>query len=265
MEVVQALINGGAGHSINVPARRNNILSLVIDPDLTYKPYDNNRPRDSTEDGRYHKEQVKIKLIQILLRAGATVNPDHGRSPLAIAAKFGYAEIVTLLIAAGSDVNFPCPEFQSTPLKIAVMHNEDIPERDLLTVVRSLLQAGADVQGPSPGYPGMTVLEAATHRKSALVVQLLLNSGARITEFAFAEAVEYCHFNTVKLFIKSGVRVTEKIIQSAAKNEESEPFWFLLGAAEDSIKHKCKCAALSECMSDGNLDLIDVTFWNVLP
>jgi ankyrin repeat protein len=258
VEVVQALIDGGAGLSINIPARGNDILSLVIHPDLAYKPYPDNRPQDSTEDGRYHKEQVKIKLIQILLRAGATVNPGHGRSPLAIAARFGHAEIVTLLIAAGSDVNFSSAEFRSTPLRYAVMYDEGIPERDLLTIVRSLLRAGADVQERFPGtYRSKTVLEEAIPRKSSLVVQLLLTSGARITEYAFAMAAEYCNTNTVDLFIKSGARVTEGIIRCAAKNEECGPFWLLLDAAEDSIKHKCKCAALGQCISEGNLDLIE--------
>jgi hypothetical protein len=103
----------------------------------------------------------------------------------------------------------------------------------------------------------MTVLEAAIPRKSAQVVQLLLNGGARITESAFAKAAEYCNLNTVDLFIKSGARVTKEIIRCAAKNEESEPFWFLLDIAEDDIKHECKCAALVQCFSDCNLDLID--------
>ncbi len=89
VEVVQALIDGGAGRSINVPAGKNNILSIVIQPELAYKLYHNNRPRDSTEDGRYHEEQVKTELIQILLRAGAAVNPNHGIFPLAMAAELG--------------------------------------------------------------------------------------------------------------------------------------------------------------------------------
>jgi ankyrin repeat protein len=260
VEVVQALIDGGAGLSINMPEGGNDILSLVIHPDLAYNPpYRGNRPQDSTEDGRYHKEQVKIQLIQILLRAGATVNPGHDRSPLATAARSGYAEIVTFLIAAGSDVNFSCAKFRSTPLGYAVRCNEGIPERDLFTVVRSLLQAGADVnqQFLDRYLSRTTVLEKAIPRKSALVVQLLLNSGAQITEHAFELAAEYCNLNTVDLFIKSGARVTEEVIRCAAKNEECGSFWLLLDAAEDSIKHKCKCAALDQCISEGNPGLIE--------
>ena len=259
VEIVQVLIDGGAGLKINVPASGNNILSLVIQPDnLNYKPSNEDCPHDSTDDGRYQKEQVKIKLIQILRRAGAAVNPNHGRSPLATAAMFGYAEIVALLLAAGSDVNFSGAKFQSTPLIDAVMHNEGIPERDLIAVVRSLLQAGADVQERfHDGHSSMTVLQVAIPRKSALLVQLLLDSGARITKSAFAKAAEYCNLNTLDLFIKSGTPVTEEIIRRAAKNEEPESFWFLLDAATDDIKHKCKCAALGQCISDGNLDLIE--------
>ena len=259
VEIVQVLIDGGAGLKINVPASGNNILSLVIQPDyLKYKLSNNDGPHDSTDDGRYQKEQVKIKLIQILLRAGAAVNPNYGRSPLATAARFGYAEIVARLIAAGSDVNFSGAKFQSTPLIDAVMDNEGIPERDLIAIVRSLLQAGADVQELfHDGFSSMTVLQAAIPRKSALVVQLLLDSGARITKSAFAEAAECCNLNTLDLFIKSGIPVTEEIIRRAAKNEEPESFWFLLDAAADDIKHKCKCAALDQCICDGNLDLIE--------
>lgn len=108
VEIAQLLLDGGAGLNINMPVRGNSILSLVIHPaDLNYSSSDNDGPHDSTDEGRHREEQVKIELIQILLRAGATVNPGHGRSPLATAARFGYAEIVTLLIAAGSDVNSP--------------------------------------------------------------------------------------------------------------------------------------------------------------
>jgi ankyrin repeat protein len=258
VEVVQALIDGGAGHSINISAMRNDILSLVIHPDLMYKPLHDNRLQDSTEDGRYHKEQLKIKLIRILLRAGAAVNPGHGRSPLGIAAQFGYAEIVTLLIAAGSDVNFSDAEFGLTPLRYAVSSDEGVPERDILTVIRSLHEAGVDLKEPRIGhFLHEPVLEAAIRTKRALVVQLLLNIGAPITKHAFVLAAKHCNSNTVNLFMKSGARVTEEIIRCAAKNEESDTFWLLLDAAEDSIKHKCTCAALGQCIYDGNLDLIE--------
>lgn len=142
----------------------------------------------------------------------------------------------------------------------AVMYNEGIPEKDLIAVVRSLLHAGADVQEPfHDPQNGMTttVLEAAIPRKSPILVQLLLNSGARITQSAFAKAAEYCDLSTLELFIKYGTRVTEEIVKYAAKNEDTELFWFVLDAAEVDIKHKCKCAALRQCISDGNLDLIE--------
>jgi len=262
VEVVQVLIDGGADLDINAPEMETNILSVAIDPDDIYHshrypwfPSLFNRPHDSTDEGRHHKEQVKIKLIQILLRAGATVNLGRGPSPLATAAKIGYTKIVALLIAAGSNVNFSGFQVLSTPLIDAVTSKEDIPERDLVTIVRSLLQAGADVQGPF--NRNTTVLEAAIPRQSDLVVQLLLNSGARITQSAFANAAKYCNLDTVDLFIKSGAQVTEEIIRCAAKNKDSESFWFLLDAAEDGIKHKCKCAALAQCIYDGNLSLID--------
>jgi ankyrin repeat protein len=155
-------------------------------------------------------------------------------------------------------VNFSSTEVVSRPLLDALGHSDGIPERDLIAVVRSLLQAGGDVQELDNGF--RTVLEVAMTRRGRKidqVIQLLLHSGARITQSAFAQVAEYCNLDTVDLFIKSGAHVTEEIILRAAKNEDSELFWFLLGAVEDGIKHKCKCAALGQCISDGNLDLID--------
>jgi ankyrin repeat protein len=260
VEVVHVLIDGGA--DINA-AGGHSILSIVIDPakfNWQYMTSYKYGPHDSTDDCRHHKEEVKIKLIQILLRAGATVNPEleFEPSPLATAARLGYAEIVTLLITVGANVNFPDTKILSGAFIDAISNSDDgIPERDLIAVIRSLLQAGGDVQELSNGP--WTVLEMATQRRRKFdqVIQLLLHSGARITQSAFTQAAEYCNLDTVGLFIKSGAHVTEETILRAAKNEDSEPFWYLLGAVEDGIKHKCKCAALGQCISDGNLDLID--------
>jgi ankyrin repeat protein len=204
------------------------------------------------------KDLVDTELVRILLRAGAKVNPGYGESPLSKAAQSGHVEVVALLISAGADVNFLEEEYSVTPLMEAVGSNKRVPDEDVIAIVRNLLQAGADAQAtPIYDIESETVLEAAMWRRNIELIQLLLDGGARVTEFAFVTAVGDCSLDIVKLLLKSGARVTQRVIESAVEGGESEIVLFLLDSAEDNIKERSSSTALIAAVHHGKPDLIE--------
>jgi ankyrin repeat protein len=140
----------------------------------------------------------------------------------------------------------------------AVTSEEHIPDEDVCAIVRSLLHAGADAQARAVYEDEVeTVLEAAIWRGSIELIQLLLDSGAPITESALFGAAWDCNLNIVKLLVRSGARVTESVIGGAAKKDKPELVMFLLDSAEDSIKERGRSAALISAIRYGNKDVID--------
>jgi ankyrin repeat protein len=241
LELVRVLVEAGA-----------DVNSTVSDGDsaLTRAVY-------LFDDDCNPKDLVDTELVRILLRAGAKVNPGYGESPLSKAAQSGRVEVVALLISAGADVNFSDGEYNETPLMESVQSDE-IPDEDVIAIVRNLLQAGADAQATATyDDENLTVLEVAMWRKNIELIQLLLDGGARITESAFCRAVGRFSLDIAKLLLKAGARVTQSVIESAAKNDESEMVLFLIDSAEDSIKERGSSAALTAAIHHGKTDLID--------
>jgi ankyrin repeat protein len=243
LELVRVLIDGGARVDLPAESGAYSALTYAVDP------------RDENYELRDH---VDIELVRILLHAGAAVNPGFGESPLADAANSGHVELVTLLIAEGADVHFSDEVNISTPLMKAVQCDLDIPDRDVISIVRTLLQAGADAQAcVSHDDCFVTVLEAAIPRKSVELIQLLLDNGARVTQSAFITAVEYGDLNIAKLLFKPEAQVTEAAIESAIDNDGTELVIFLLETAEDKVKFFYKTIALINSIKHGKGDLMD--------
>jgi hypothetical protein len=189
---------------------------------------------------------VDIELVQLLLGAGADVNPGPDESPLIKAATSCHPELVSLLLSAGADPNFSRSDDGSTPL-IEVVRSEG-PISDVVTIVRHLLQAGADVlatvQYDATVAP-QTVLQCALYRSSLILIEVLLEAGARCTEATLTDAVEVDNLEIFKLFLGLKVRVTQKMIEYAARDCGSEMFWLLLESADDMIKESNRSGALS--------------------
>lgn len=243
LELVRVLIEAGADVNSTVSEGDSALMCALYPFDDDYKP---------------KEDLIDTELVRILLRAGAKVNPGYGKSPLSMAAQSGHVEAVALLISAGADVNFSDETPSLTPLVRAVFSDKRVPDGDVIAIVRNLLHAGADAQATAMiGAGSVTVLEAAMHRGNIELIQLLLDGGACITEFAFLTAVRGCSLDIAKLLIRSGARVTQRVIESADESDESEMVLFLLDSAEHSIKERCSSAALTAAIRHGKTDLID--------
>ncbi|KAE9367125.1 ankyrin, partial [Stipitochalara longipes BDJ] len=247
LKLVKALIGGGAklDHSVGTKDAES-VLMLALNW------------RDGNKKVKAH---VDPELVQILLDAGAVVNPSSGKSPLASAAEWGHVEVVDLFISAGADVNIALKDFLSisNPLMKAIGCGSDIPDKDVISIVRILLLAGADPNGiftyNTPRGEIATPLEIAMHRENIELIQLLLGNGAQVTVQSFAEAVRRCDIKVVKLLLSSGGQVTKPVIECAVEYNPTLVF-FLLETADDTIKKSCKNAALAKSIKCGDMALI---------
>ncbi len=98
------------------------------------------------------------EVISLLLKAGADVNASGGinnSTPLGAAAWNNTPEVVSLLLEAGARVG-AADKFGATPLMAAAVHNPKARE-----VIALLLKSGADVNARD--YRGRTALDYARH------------------------------------------------------------------------------------------------------
>lgn len=109
-------------------------------------------------------------VVQLLLKAGAKVNPDAGRdSPLAAAAVFGKIDVVRILLAAGADPNH-VDNCNETPLMSAVMSKN-------AEVVQALLAARPNINAKS--MDERTALDRAEKLKLPDIINILKRAGAK--------------------------------------------------------------------------------------
>jgi len=122
------------------------------------------------------------EIVQILLENGADVHASGGNNSernafeLACGTTTSYQErIVEMLLAAGAVVNPPSVTRYGgrTPLQAA-------SEAGHVSLVRKLLELGADVNAPASTSSGITALQGAVWRGHHAVVDILLQSGAEV-------------------------------------------------------------------------------------
>lgn len=115
-------------------------------------------------------KRASVKIIQILLEAGAKVNIEHDLcSPFMHAISYGHDDTVKILMEAGIDVNGNHDE--CSPLMLAC-------ECGYENIAKMLIEAGADMEHKDKN--GWTALMKAVGERHKSVVQLLLKKGANI-------------------------------------------------------------------------------------
>ena len=131
-----------------------------------------------------------------------------GSTPLHYAVSYGNASVVSILIAAGADVNAKS-NGGDTPLRHAVL-------RGHASVVSILIAAGADVNAKSNG--GDTPLRHAAQQGHASVVSILIAAGAEVNaddavgNTPLHSAAQYGHASVVSILIAAGAEVNVKNI-----------------------------------------------------
>ncbi len=156
-----------------------------------------------------------LQEAQRLLQEIRTPNiTSAGTSPLCIAANHKHPAIVRALLAAKADPNYrpviADGVYGSPPLLCAASCDPSEPFQSCETVVKILLEAGADInQGNSDGY---TPLMAASSVGNIEMVTLLIKSGAhlnaatRSNRTALSYARENGHLNVVSALWDLGAK-----------------------------------------------------------
>ncbi|OBT83077.1 hypothetical protein VE02_08861 [Pseudogymnoascus sp. 03VT05] len=118
-----------------------------------------------------------LSFVQQFLSTTNPNNETSRESPLIKAAKLGSTDIVQCLIQAGANVNHDQRKehYPRTALEAAI-------EKGHLHIVRNLLAAGADIDGPifKDGISNKSPLEVAVDQDQTEIVRLLLSKGAKI-------------------------------------------------------------------------------------
>ncbi|EAY17848.1 hypothetical protein TVAG_010720 [Trichomonas vaginalis G3] len=126
---------------------------------------------------------------EILISHGVNVNSKNndGSSPLIIAAKHGYVEIVKLLLSHGAFINETDNEGK-TALYLALRHNS-------IDIVKLLISHGADVN--IKNNIGLSPLMTAIYQNCFEIAELLLSHGANINDKEI-HGYSALHFATYK-------------------------------------------------------------------
>jgi ankyrin repeat protein len=242
-ELAQALIDAGANVHTILHQGQGCALEYAVGSDLECS-----------------KEPTNVELVRILLRAGADVNPIevHDDYPLTKAAERGEIEVVALLISAGADVNsIHTGEYgRHTALVASLGCARSVPDEDVIAIVQSLLNAGADVNLEA-NYEGdiVAALDSAVQRGSIKLVQLLLASRARVSESALGNAVKRNALDMVKLLLNAGAHLTAAVLELASAHADIELLSFLLDAEQNvTLKARYRSIALTGAIFCGKTD-----------
>ena len=204
----------------------------------------------------------RISLVDALLKAKPDLKDlksENGHSALTYAAKFGYKDIIKLLLNLDVQVDLQCGYQGDTPL----IHASRLGSQE---IVQLLLNAGADINFSNK--IGVTPLITAV-KGNKDIVELLISSGAnvniscKIGTTPLMEAVSYGDKEIVELLIEAGANVDAKdnldrtALAYAAEKGDKEIFKLLFDlSAGISSKDKSGWSPVTYAASTGNKDIV---------
>ena len=147
----------------------------------------------------YAAQRGHREIVEVLLAHGADVNIGdcYNRTAAEYAMSSNHGEIVQLLVSKGADIS---------PLHFALYMKDEAK-------ARSLIEAGADVNGRTPD--GTTPLDRAVVAGFKDIVELLIGKGADVNAKNFWDwtplhSAVYRHKDVVELLIASGADVNAR-------------------------------------------------------
>ncbi|KGO41766.1 hypothetical protein PEX1_031150 [Penicillium expansum] len=168
-----------------------------------------------------HGADIDYKYIELYAPRIALCPHDerwHGSIALSVAARLGYLDLVTFLLANDSDVKATTPSLRETALYLAIANGHE-------EVIEMLLAHGADVEG---GHISTAIeqrnkkslemliikygtenrqtnfLELAAEAGDTEIFQILFDKGFKDQEKAFLKAIEYGQEEIVVLLLSRG-------------------------------------------------------------
>jgi ankyrin repeat protein len=181
MPIIELLLDHGALVDLSPLCRK------TVERNIKNSMFDSAKPND--DFWRYYKTTRLTELqysvynknsflVRRLLSEGA--DPDSrvisnwGDTPLQMAARLDYPEIVSILMENGADVNAPLGRIDGrTALQAAA-------ESGNIATVHLFLRRNADVNAPAGYVRGLTALQAAAGSGSIEIVRLLLLRNANV-------------------------------------------------------------------------------------
>ncbi|KAL8773553.1 MAG: hypothetical protein Q9209_001658 [Squamulea sp. 1 TL-2023] len=156
----------GTGHNALISAAKVGHLQVV--QILLSKGANINATAQGMTALRLASQYGHTPVVQLLLSEGASIDFEYNSDALPVAAYYGREETVSILIAAGIDVNV-CHYLIGTPLQGASTGGS-------LSISQHLIASGADVNIKGGRYG--TALQAAAYEGHLSMMELLLASGA---------------------------------------------------------------------------------------
>lgn len=129
--------------------KRRKIVEILLKHKANVNVYDSNKQtvlHYLADTNRILGDNKKAEIAELLLNEGADVNArtETGLTPLHIALKRGFKDLVDVFLKYDVDPNITEYENRSSPLHLATLNNHLAPKSEEM-IIRALLQKGADV------------------------------------------------------------------------------------------------------------------------
>lgn len=162
-----------------------------------------------------------VQIVDVLIAAGANVNPAADYSPLMCAASHGHVAVCRRLIRAGATVDLRRDEGrQHSALMLAAMVGHS-------SVVKCLLDRGADPNLMEKGPGGQTALMYAATFDRADAIRVLIRGRAEVNlrnemgKTALDVALEYGRKDVVKVLEQAGAKRNPALPRNPKSQEKS--------------------------------------------
>lgn len=220
---------------------------------------------------RHRRKDIMKLLLEHGARSSINVRDNNGKTPIHVEFDSGRdgknldAEIVQILIDAGANVNETSNSYAySRPNSLLRQAIESNNEK----VVEILLLAKPNLNDTMNGETLMAT--AISSKANSKIIELLVNAGVKVSEWALQQVLEWEDFNPAKILICAGAKVNTKscsrgqtALHLAAEKNDIKMIQYLLSKGanvnvkDNSGRTPFQRAALSN-VGDSHLSVIQL-------